>query len=219
MKLFQEDLIKNLPDCYNKSQTSNFYKLMQLFQYDSDKFKITLQDLDKSLSLDDSEGYTLDLYGEMYGQPRSGMTDEQYRIAIRQKMAIYMCKSDIKSIVNVLSFVVGAPVKEFILEDAASGGNIDVKMFPYDKLQEAGITLSQAQTMLETLLPAGVRSTGFKITQSLNDMSLNVASALTLAEKYECNITCQFNETINSDTVTAKAAVTHNETYILEVLN
>lgn len=219
MKLFQDDYIKNLPDCYNKNPSSNFYKLMRLFQYDSDKFRGVLQELDNSSSLDDSTGFTLDLYGGMYEQPRAGMTDEQYRIAIRQKMALSMCESDYNSIVNVIAFIVGAPVESFLLEEAETSGNVDVKKFPYDNLQSAGFTVPQAWKILETLLPAGVRTTGFHITHDVNEIPLNVASAVTFAENFEIHVDCEFYETIESETVTASAAVTHGENHTLEVLN
>lgn len=219
MKLFRDDFVQNLPDCYNKEPTSNFAKLMQLFKYDSDQFQEVLRELDNSLSLDDATGYALDLWGDMYRQPRSGMTDEQYRYAIRQKMAIYMAKSDYNSIINVLSFVVGTPADAFLLEDSATGGNIDVKMFPYDNLQQAGYTVAQAWKILETLLPAGVRSTGFNISYDIHDAEVQTASALTFSESHGHYTVCDFHETINSDKVTAAAAVTHGETYTLEVLN
>ena len=217
MKLFQDDFVKNLPDCYNKEPTSNFAKLMQLFKYDSDQFRETLRELENSLSLDDATGYTLDLYGDMYGQPRAGMTDEQYRYAIRQKMALYMAKGDYNSIINVLSFVVGTPADAFLLEDSETGGNIDVKMFPYDNLQQAGYTVAQAWQILETLLPAGVRSTGFNVSYDITDADVIIASAVTFSESHVLHTVCDFCESIDSDEVTAAAVVTHGETYTLEV--
>lgn len=219
MKFFQKEYILNLPDCYNKEPTSNNYKMMQLLQYDAEKFQSVLQELEHTLSLDDATGYTLDLYGEMYKQPRGGMTDEQYRIAIRQKMAIYMCKSDYNSIVNVLSFVVGSPPESFLLEDTETGGNVDVKKFPYDNLLEAGITVPQAWEILESLLPAGVRSTGFNITQEAEAAELTLASALTFAETHVPEVACRFYETIGSKLISAASAVTHAENYIMEVFD
>ena len=219
MKFFQEDYIRNLPDCYSKTETSNNYKIMQLLKYDSEKFSGVLRELDNSLSLDTATGYTLNLYGEMYDQPRGEMTDEQYRIAIRQKMAVYMCKSDHNSIVNVLSLVVGVPPDYFLLEDSETGGFVDVKKFPYDNLQEAGITVPQAWEMLQSLLPAGVRPSGFNVTHEVNEAKLNLASAVTHAETHKYNVACCFHETIESGLVSAVSAVTHAEKYTLEVLN
>jgi len=219
MKFFQEEYIKNLPDCYNKNPTSNNQRIMALLQHDATKFQSVLQELDDHLDLDGASGYTLDLFGEMYKQPRGGMTDEQYRIAIRQKMAIYMCKSDYNSIVNVLSFIVGVPPEYFLLEDAETGGNVCVKKFPYDNLQAAGITVAQAWRILETLLPAGVRSVGFNITHETDEIKLTAASVLTFAETHVPKIACSFYETIDSERVPAVAAVTHAENYIMEVSN
>lgn len=156
MKFFQEEYIKNLPDCYNKEPTSNNYKLMQLLKYDAEKFRGVLQELDDSLSLDDAKGYTLNLYGEMAGQKRGLATDEQYLVMIKTKQERNRCKADYKSIVSCLCRILNCQPSEILLEEIEPSGTIRAAFVPLEKILEADLTTGQFTQLLKSLLPSGI---------------------------------------------------------------
>lgn len=156
MKFFQEKLIKNLPDRYNKQPVSNIYKLMQLLEYDAEKFRIVLQELDNSLSLDDAKGYTLNMYGEMAGQKRGLATDEQYLVMIKTKQERNRCNADYKSIVSCLCRILSCQPSEIFLEEIEPSGTIRAAFVPLEKILAADLTPGQFTQLLKTLLPAGI---------------------------------------------------------------
>lgn len=118
MKRFDENYIKNLPDCYNKDPTSNHSKIMQLLRYDDDNFRSLLEELLDSLDLDKARGHTLDLYGEMVGQNRGVATDEQYLVLIKAKIERNRCEANIQSIANALCRTLNCEPSEFCLKDS-----------------------------------------------------------------------------------------------------
>lgn len=156
MKLFQDDLIKNLPDCYNKKPTSNNYKLMQLIQYDRDKFKEELEILWNSLDIDKADTYTLNLYGDMVGQQRGLADDEKYRILIKTKIARNMCCGDYNSIVQCICQILNCSPSEVLIEEKEEPCVVEATKIPLGKIIEAEMTATQFTQILKTLLPAGI---------------------------------------------------------------
>lgn len=215
----KENHVRNLPDAYRKDEGSNNRRILEIEKNATDKLREAVSAIYDSLDIDKATGSTLDLYGEMYGQPRGGFTDEQYRLIIRQRIAIASASADYNSIVNALAGMIGAPVSAFCLDDAEAGGNVDVKQFPYDTLQAAGFTVPQVREMIESLLPAGVRITGMNIDHDIPDIELRLASTLTHAERHSYKVVCRFYETVSAEQVAASSAVTHEEKYTMEVSN
>ena len=156
MKFFQEEYIKNLPDCYNKKPTSNNYKIMQLLKYDDEQFQSVLQELKDSLSLDNAKGYTLDLYGEMAGQKRGLATDEQYKILIKTKIERNRCNADYKSFVRCICRILNCGATEILLEEMEAPATVRMVYVPLDKILAADLTTSQFTQILKSLLPAGI---------------------------------------------------------------
>ena len=213
----REDHARNLPDAYRKDESSNNRRILEIEKNATDKLREAVSAIFDSLDIDKATGSTLDLYGDMYGQARGSFTDEQYRLKIRQRIAMAFASTDYNSIVNALAGMIGAPTEEICLEDAAEGGNVDVTQFPYDTLQEAGFTVPQVREMIESLLPAGVRITGMNIGHDVPDIKLQPASTLTHAEHYTVEVVCRFYETAETEEITASAAITHAEKYTMEV--
>lgn len=215
----REDHVRNLPDAYRKDEGSNNGRILEIEKSATDKLREAVSAIFDSLDIDKATGSTLDLYGEMYGQARCNFTDEQYRLKIRQRIAMASASADYNSIVNALAGMIGAPVEAICLEDAAESCNVDVKHFPYDTLQAAGFTVPQAREMIESLLPAGVRITGMNIAQDVPDIKLQLASVVTHAETYELEVVGRCYDTVEAGQVGASSAVTHSENYTTEVLN
>ena len=156
MKLFQDDLIKNLPDCYNKERNSNNYKLLQLIKYDSDKYRDLLNELFECLDLDSAKGYTLNLFGEMVGQKRGLATDEQYLILIKTKIARNRCKGDYLSIVDCLCRILKCKPSDILVENDDKPATVKIAKIALDTILLADMTPSQFTQLVKSMLPAGV---------------------------------------------------------------
>lgn len=156
MKLFQDDLIKNFPDCYNKKETSNNYKLMQLIQYDRDKFRSVLDELWKSLDIDNADTYTLNLYGDMVGQQRGLSTDEQYVLLIKTKIARNRCRGNYDSIVDTVCRILNCQPSEVFFEEQEEPATVIAKEIPLDKIIHADLSPTQFTQILKSILPAGI---------------------------------------------------------------
>lgn len=150
------DYIHHLPDVYRKDEASNNYKLLLLEQKLVEALYKDIEGIWQTSSIYEATGKTLDLYGEMYGQPRGKATDEQYRYLIVQKVAQNMVEGDYNSIVNSLAVVFDVPVEEFRLKETERPAEVEVENLPYEILLKAGLTVEQAKEIIQTVLPAGV---------------------------------------------------------------
>lgn len=151
----QNDLVKKLPDCYEKKADGNNNKLLSLSKNLTDQLKKTLNDLENSLDLNLAYGKTLDLYGAMYEQNRGGFEDTRYRYLILTKIARNMASSDYQSVLDHTVKMFDCSQEDVALDDI---GNCTVKLtkMPVDVLLNAGFTSKQAVAMTETLLPVCV---------------------------------------------------------------
>lgn len=155
MKFFQENYIKNFPDFYSKEKNSNNYKLMQLLEYDRNKFLSVLKEIDDSLSLEGSKGYTLNLYGDMVNQNRGLANDAQYLFLIKTKIARNRVNSDANSIVDCICKILDCKPTEIYIEELP---NLRVRLsdIPIEKILKADITPNQFTQIIKSLLPAGI---------------------------------------------------------------
>ena len=151
----QTDLVKKLPDCYEKKATGNNNKLLSLSKNLTDQLKKAVNDLEKSLDLNLAYGKTLDLYGAMYEQNRGGFEDTRYRYLILTKIARNMASADYESVLSHTVTMFNCNEEDVALDDV---GNCTVKLtkMPVDVLLSAGFTSRQAVAMTETLLPVAV---------------------------------------------------------------
>ena len=150
------DYINALPDSYQKGENSNNYKLLSLEERLVAALRADIEAVHDTLDINKAYGKTLDLYGEIYGQPRGSMTDEQYRIIILQRIARNNVKGDYNSVVESLAVAFGVPTSEIVLLETDSPCEVEVKNLPYSVLQNAGLTIGQLQSIVLALLPIGV---------------------------------------------------------------
>lgn len=150
------DYIHHLPDVYRKDEDSNNYKLLLLEQRLVEGLYKDIEGVWEVSNIYEATGSTLDLYGEMYDQPRGKATDEQYRYLIVQKVAQNMVEGDYNSIVSSLAVAFNVPVEEFQLRETDNPAEVEVVDLPFSVLTEAGLTAEQAVEIIRTVLPAGV---------------------------------------------------------------
>lgn len=148
--------VDRLPDCYRKDQESNHYKLLSLTGQDVDELKQDIQWVRDSLDLEKAFGQTLNLYGDMMGQNRGILNDEQFRYILKSRIAMNHVEGDYNSILQTVSLIVRASLHELEFKDGNLPCSVEVVRFPFQVLVNAGFSSKQALQMISMLLPVCV---------------------------------------------------------------
>ncbi|WP_405381225.1 hypothetical protein [Phascolarctobacterium sp.] len=148
--------VNKLPDSYAKDTHSNNYKLLNLNEQAIADIKADAQALYDILDLKNARGRTLDMYGDMLGQQRGAMTDEQYYYILLTRIAINNVKGDGYSLAECLATVFSCKPDEIVIKDSENTCKVVVETFPLQVLIDAGFTSRNAIEMLNKLLPIGV---------------------------------------------------------------
>lgn len=150
-----KDNIKKLPDAYYKGNDGNNYKLLHLNELATCEFQADMQSVLDALDIEQAFGKTLDLYGSAVGQGRGTLTDEQYRIFIKSKIAQNICQGDINSILNLLSLTFDCPIEDISIDEVGTN-KIDIKGIRLP-LSFKGKSEEQILTLLNRMLPITVK--------------------------------------------------------------
>lgn len=157
MKMFQEELIKNLPDSYRKDKDSNNYKLLSIFDYYIEKMRSSAEEMREKIKLDNATGKTLDLYGEMVGQVRGQATDDQYRMLIKTKIVRNLCSGSHKSTVDSLAAILNCKPSDISVKDTPNKMcSVTIGNIPLGTVLTAGLSTSQFEMLFKSLLPVGI---------------------------------------------------------------
>lgn len=148
--------VKKLPDIYRKDSASNNFKLLSLNEQAVEVITEDLQAIFDARDLNKATGRTLDLIGEMVGQKRGGMTDEQYRYVILTKIGMNTGQGTYESVMYVLTRTFNCSDKDIIILDSEKSCEVIVQKFPLEVLVNAGFTSNQAAEFIKRLLPVGV---------------------------------------------------------------
>ena len=149
--------VERLPDAYAKGEDSNNYRILNLQQQ---LFETVLEDIDmleKVLDLGLAFGKVLDLYGELLGQKRCGLMDEQYRMILRNCLVKNRADGDWESVTQGIEAMFGTKTGEVVLEERAQPGVVWLKKCPYTTLLRIGLETRRVVELMETLLAVGVR--------------------------------------------------------------
>lgn len=155
MKLFQETLIDNLPDCYKKDKGSNNYKLLELSKKNVDAFRECLISIENSLNLNNARGATLDLYGKLVGQSRGLATDEQYILLIKTRIMRNLANGSNKGVVDALCAILNRKQSQVHITDTDNPCEVLITV-PLGSIIEAELTVKQFNQLVKSILPVGV---------------------------------------------------------------
>lgn len=150
--------VERLPDCYRKDPGSNNYKLLEFGRAETESLRKDIQAVLDALDLKQVTGKTLDLYGEMLGQRRGLLDDEQYRYMILSRIGRNTVRGDYNSIMRTLVLMFGGRMGDITLDDLEVVEEdrpcvVRLTKFPVYVLVNAGFSSRQAVSMIETLLP------------------------------------------------------------------
>ena len=110
-------LVERLPDCYRKDEDSNNHKLLELERLATEELRLDIKTVLDSLDLNQANGNTLDLYGDMLGQRRGLLNDEQYRYMILARIGRNVVQGDYNSVMSTLILMFGSQAGDITLDD------------------------------------------------------------------------------------------------------
>ncbi len=151
-----ENYAKNLPDHYKKTADSNNFKILEVERYAIDTFKQDTIDVYNSLDLSQAYGATLDMYGEMVGQPRGVANDEQYILMIRAKIAQNVSSGDYKSVANAICLTFDCEPSEVYITEKDEPCTVELVVMPLSVINKAGLSTRQTVELVKKLLPVGI---------------------------------------------------------------
>lgn len=149
--------VDKLPDSYKKNSSSNNHKLLYLNEQAIADIKTDATAVLNMLDLEQCTGETLNLYGNMVGQKRGALTDEQYRYMIYTRIGINTVQGNYNTVIEIIKRIFNCNDADIILNDGTDPCTVSLTQFPLQILIDAGFTHTQAAEMIESLLPVGVR--------------------------------------------------------------
>lgn len=149
------DNVKRLPDSYRKDIGSNNDNMLKLNEIMGEEYSNDMQDVMDSLDISKATGVTLDLYGQMLGQKRGQLNDDQYRYMIYVRIARNISTGDINNIVTLISMILQADISLIKITEVFPA-KIEVLSIPLGALILAGYSVEQMVALINLILPAGV---------------------------------------------------------------
>ena len=147
---------RKLPDSYAKDSSSNNHKLLNLNEQAITALKKDMDDVLNVLDLSQATGATLDLYGDMVGQQRGELTDDQYRYMILTRSGINNSQGSYDSVIALLCRIFECEPSAISLDDGKDACTVELTKFPLSVLVNVGFSGQQAIDMIRLLLPSGV---------------------------------------------------------------
>lgn len=165
----KDNLVLNLPDAYKKRDengkyTTNNYKILEIERIAVTDLRKNIADIFESLDLDKAYGKTLDLYGDMVGQPRGQLTDEQYLLMIKSKIMRNMSNGSYQSVVDSICATCSCEPSEVAIIETKNPLEVELIALPLNVINKAGLSLEIVQDMIINLLPATVTLKTFMFT-------------------------------------------------------
>ncbi|MGE7828888.1 hypothetical protein [Paenibacillus sp. NPDC093718] len=165
-----KDMLRRFADAYNKDPQSNLGKLVGILHGQLQQVNESLERIREWRSIDDAEGTTLDRIGENIVQTRGASTDEVYRVLLKSKIARNLSKTDVNTIIQVLSLALDCPYSDIRIvpkhndpsepEPAA----ISLIKVPTKRLNEVGMSPLQFGQIIQKTVAAGVRVAQIELT-------------------------------------------------------
>ncbi len=176
------DLLRRLPDFFNKQAESTLGKLLSIIAEELAKLETTQNRIRLWRDIDNAQGTTLDRIGVNVGQSRGTASDEVYRILIKSKIARNRSTGDINTIIRVLSVALSCPPSDVKIEEMWASAvpepaAISLIKLPMDKLNAAGMDLIQFARIVKRAVAAGVRVGAIELSGTFSFSGEGVASS------------------------------------------
>lgn len=147
--------ITSFPDAYIKDEGGNLYNVMQLLAWLISFVKGDFEAIDISNDLYSAAGDALDKHGEMFGVKRNGETDEQYRVAIFNKVGENKSDCTCNSAIRFIAQMFNVPVTKIRLEEIGNA-KVVVSGLSNADVNATGYSFDEIKHMISAFLPSGV---------------------------------------------------------------
>ncbi|PAD73662.1 hypothetical protein [Paenibacillus campinasensis] len=165
-----KDMMRRFADAYNKDPQSNLGKLIGILYGQLRQVNDTLERVRDWRSIDEAQGTTLDRIGENIVQTRGASTDEVYRVLLKSKIARNLSKTDVNTIIQVLSLALDCPYSDIRIvpkfNDPAEPEPAAISLIkvPTKRLNEVGMSPLQFGQIIQKTVAAGVRVAQIELT-------------------------------------------------------
>lgn len=152
-----DNLVKNLPDAFDKSENSNNFKILENERLAVEEHLADLYRIYEILNIDNAYGKILDRYGERVGQSRGLATDEQYLVMIKAKIMRILGNGTYPRIINSICSTFGCEPSEVCIAETDEPCTIKMITLPLTVLNTTGMTVKQTSKLIKSLLPICIR--------------------------------------------------------------
>lgn len=143
-----------LPDAYAKSENSNNYKLLDLAAEFFKELNADLEAISDSRDYKKATGKSLDRIGEKIGLPRSGATDEQYRMKIASRIGRLNSDGSCDATIKIIADIIGCEPEDISIKEGDM--SVEIKGLSIKALQTSGYKSSEVTSIIKDVLPIGV---------------------------------------------------------------
>lgn len=153
-----ENPIDNLPDSYDKRTDSNNNKILRLNKSTTDIMDKVIDSIFGTLNLNNASGQALDdIWSGRLNLERGSLTDEQYKIRLRTKMMQNIANGSFPDLIEALAYALQCEKKTIHLVEGTAPNRIVIKDIPLDIVLQAGFSIIEVVTMIESMLSVGVK--------------------------------------------------------------
>ena len=145
--------IGRLPDCYDKRNTSNNWKILELARSAKEDIAKDLESIRSASDIESAEGAALDVFGRVYKVQRGRMSDAAYRMLILQARALKNLRADYESVYAMALSIFGCSPDELKISEAEEPFSYRIERFPMQAVKRAGMDIDQATKLLGELVP------------------------------------------------------------------
>lgn len=158
MNVNYDEPFKNLPDSYDKGTNSNNYKILQINKNTTDIVDKVSKRVFDVLNLNNASGKVLDdVWGGRINLKRGKLNDEQYIIRLRTKMMQNIANGSFPDLIEALAYALQCEKSEIHLVESDNPNKIIIKNIPLDVVSDAGFTIEDVVSMIESMLSVGVK--------------------------------------------------------------
>lgn len=154
-----KQMLWKLPTKFTKKEDSTFGKIFQLFAYNHDLLKDNFEVQLEWRNIDKAQGIALDNIGKMVGLPRGTLSDEQYRVRIKIKIAQNISNGTINNVIEILAATLDIPLTSIQIKTLWSEGKpatIQITKIPAEALNASGMTPEELVEIVKLIVASGI---------------------------------------------------------------
>lgn len=157
------EIIGKFTNYFKKNPGGNIGKLLIVFSEQLKDLEQTNDRIKEWRSIDEAEGYGLDVIGKELNQLRGASSDEIYRVLLKSKNARNRSEGDMNTIIEVISLALNTSPKSIGIQEQWNDpydpqeAAIALIEMPITRLNEVGLEPRQFASIVQKTVAAGVK--------------------------------------------------------------